>query len=271
VRDVVVCVGTEFREGSHPLLDEALAGNVDGGDGHALLLYPSDRAVPLRTYLGTAAAGGDESSKEGAGDDGRRRNGATGDIDIDDCNGNGKGKGNILVVVDGTWAQTQSMVRRSRVTLDGLPNVMFDEETDSLFDSLRREPARHCTSTLEAVSRAIRMLPSPTNSGGGNGAGEKAADALERSLAAMVEGQLGFALDRDRSRPRYARSGRGGNDAPGSERGGAGAGGSHRSRSGGARKAISRRLRTSLGIPRAKTAEEVEAERVRFVYVAHLG
>jgi len=159
------------------------------------------------------------------------------------------------VVVDGTWAQTQSMVQNSYQTLWKLPNVLFDEATDSVFDALRQEPVEHCTSTLEAVSRALRLLGTSSNSNQKDRI-NAATNALEDSLRAMVDGQLRFALDRKVAKPRYARR----VNATDSKRE------ARRSR-----KAVSRRRRAELRLPEPKTQEELEQERIRFVYVAHMG
>jgi len=166
---------------------------------------------------------------------------------------------------------------------------MFDDDTDSLFDSLRQEPAKHCTSTLEAVSRAIRLLGafppldsrsrSKSSSSSSSSSSETtscvgAADALERSLKAMVDGQLKFALDQKIAKPRYFRK----NEPTGKEYGDEpnNIGKNNNSvvskrEAKRTRKMVSRSLRAGLALPQPKTKEELESERIRFVYVAHLG
>jgi len=277
IQNVAICVGTRFEHGSHPLLDQAVAmaaenennndnNNKDeneidqtnhggGSIGHALLLYPSDRAMPLQTYLEQTEHGNENSS---------------GSFSCSCSN-------NILVVLDGTWAQTQSMVQNSHPLLGNLPSVMFDDETNSLFDSLRQEPAPHCTSTLEAIARAIRLLGSGNcndngNDNGNNAAG-RAADALEQSLRAMVAGQLHFALDKDSARPRYCRK----DISDESETQTQTQTQALPNRSGSvkgtkrARKLVSRRRSAELRLAPTKTKEEIELDRIRFVYIAHMG
>ncbi len=226
LKNVAICVGTTFGKGSHPLLDEALA--MDQDNGLAVLLYPSDRAVPLQDYLQEI-----ESNQATL-----------------QQTPNATSSNTILVVVDGTWAQTQTMVQNSPTLLHELPSVMFDDKTHSLFDSLRQEPAEHCTSTLEAVARAIRLFGTPS--------GELAADALQSSLRAMVDGQLRFANDQELAKPRYYRK----EETPPvvSKR-----------QAGRTRKLVSKKLQASVSLPKAKTAEEIELDRIRFVYIAHMG
>jgi hypothetical protein len=163
---------------------------------------------------------------------------------------------------------------------------MFDDDTDSLFDSLRQEPAKHCTSTLEAVSRAIRLLGavplvsnSRSTSESGSSSSEttyaRAADALERSLKAMVDGQLNFALDQKTAKPRYCRknehTGKEYDDettANNDEQSNTTVSKREAKRT---RRMVSRSLRAGLTLSQPKTKEELEFERIRFVFVAHLG
>jgi len=258
IQNVEICVGTKFEEGSHPLLDEALGmahskGNNDtdsnNSHGHALLLYPSEGALPLQTYIETVMNTSNEPTPTKP-----TKNQTTSTNSSDET----KMSNDILVVVDGTWAQTQSMVQNSDVMLRKLPRVMFDEKTNSLFDSLRQEPAPHCTSTLEAISRSIRLLGSSTNNNN-HIKSTRGADALDQSLKAMVDGQLRFALDEDNARPRYYRKNDDENKIV------------SKREAGRTRKMVSRKLQTDLILPRAKTKEEIEFDRIRFVYIAHMG
>ena len=243
VKNVEICVGTTFEEGSHPLLDEALAmsdNNNDGNGNLGILLYPSEHAIPLQTYLETFATTtiASASSK-------------------DETTAEETRSSNILVVVDGTWAQTQTMVQNSKDTLRRLPSVMFDDQTNSLFDSLRQEPAEHCTSTLEAVARAIRLVGRASEE---RAAAVRAAIALEESLEAMVDGQLRFANDDEVAKPRYYRRNETTEVVVVSKR-----------QKGRTRKPVSKKLQAGLSLPRTKTREELEFDRIRFVYIAHMG
>jgi hypothetical protein len=161
------------------------------------------------------------------------------------------------------------MIQNSQDCLGKLPSVMFDETTHSLLDSLRREPAEHCTSTLEAVARALLLLGAyGNNQQQQQQQSASAAKFLEQSLAAMVDGQLRYALDGATARPRYYRKNETAdkhttntNKTPAASK----------RAEGRSRKTVSRRRRAELSLPRPKTAEELELERIRFVYVAHMG
>lgn len=225
-------------------MDEALAMASSGKpESHALLLYPSEEAVPLQSYLESSSL--NSISKHESSVSTKLENGSL------PSNNN-----HVLVVVDGTWAQTQSMMQNSYTTLRELPFVMFDETTNSLFDSLRQEPAPHCTSTLEAISRAIRLMGSFSNHKINS---IKAADLLETSLQAMVDGQLMFALDGTAAKPRYYRKNKEDEQLI-----------SKRAQ-GRPRKLVSRRRTAELSLPKVKTKEEIEMDRIRFIYVAHMG
>jgi len=153
------------------------------------------------------------------------------------------------------------------------PRYMFADEAESLFDPIRQEPVGHCTSTLEAVARALRIFGGGSDKGGddggvGDGGGDSAnaaiaaADALEASLRAMVEGQMRYARDASRSRPRTKNVGD--DDHCDGARGRA-ALAAPRGRK------MRRRRRAQLSLPQPPSEEEREAGRIRFIYVAHLG
>jgi len=245
IQNVAICVGTFFDETSHPLLTEALARNNGNGINtkrHALLLYPSKGALPLTTYLEQSRQLNDKAIP------------VSSRSSFNNNSNNNNNSHNILVVLDGTWTQTQSIVKNSNQTFQKLPQVMFDDATDSIFDLLRKEPAEHCTSTLEAVSRALRLL-------GGSKEVIRATDSLENSLRAMVNGQLRFALNHETARPRYFRRKQDDVKLPIE-------GTLARRR---VRKMVSRRRNAELSRFRPKTTEELELERIRFVYIAHMG
>lgn len=103
-----------------------------------------------------------------------------------------------LVVVDGTWWQAQKLLKLNPL-LQKLPHYSLSPSTPSRY-RIRREPAEHCVSTIEAVARALAEL-------------EANPDEMARVLApfdAMVEHQLAFASVRSRrhaeKRPRPERA-----------------------------------------------------------------
>ena len=61
-----------------------------------------------------------------------------------------------LVVVDGTWANARKLVGRSPL-LRGLPRLAFRPEFASNY-RIRREPAEHCLSTIEATAHVLERL-----------------------------------------------------------------------------------------------------------------
>ena len=239
LEDVTVCVGTAFgrrEDGENKPCPQALREVLDRPeeDG-AMLLYPGDAALPL-----TAASIGEVRPTKTV-DDGR----STSPNNI------------TLIVLDGTWAQTQAMYQQSPA-LHNLPTYMFVDDRTSLFDPMRQEPAGHCTSTLEAISRSLRIIAGDDDDDDDNAA-IVAADALEGSLRAMVEGQMRYANDASKSRPRTKNMGdddnvnvAGGQTEPQGRK-------------------IRRRRQAQLSLSKPLSEEEIEARRIRFIYVAHLG
>lgn len=61
-----------------------------------------------------------------------------------------------LVVVDGTWSNAKKFVQRSEL-LRNLPRVAFHPDFTSNY-RIRREPAEHCLSTIEATAHALERL-----------------------------------------------------------------------------------------------------------------
>jgi DTW domain-containing protein YfiP len=99
-----------------------------------------------------------------------------------------------LVVVDGTWWQARSLVRKNRV-LEALPRVRLRPAAPSRY-RIRREPAEHCVSTIEALAQVLGVLE------GRPGAFE----TLLRPFDAMVEAQLRYAEERRGYSVRHARA-----------------------------------------------------------------
>ncbi|HEY3497575.1 MAG TPA: DTW domain-containing protein [Polyangiaceae bacterium] len=103
-----------------------------------------------------------------------------------------------LIVIDGTWWQARKLVRKNP-ELASLPRYALDPTEPSRY-RIRREPAAHCVSTIEAIVQALGCL-------------ERDTPGLEGLLApfdAMVEHQLYFARGeraaRHLARPRRPRT-----------------------------------------------------------------
>ena len=98
-----------------------------------------------------------------------------------------------LTVIDGTWWQAQKLFKKNPF-LATLPRYAFDPGAPSRY-RIRKEPAAHCVSTIEAIVTALRVLERQ-----GDGAtladAEHRVDALLDPFDAMVEHQLRFAAER---------------------------------------------------------------------------
>ena len=142
-----------LREGYQPLL------LFPGPDAHCLddLTSPLDPAAATTTTITTTTTVGNH------GEHPRR----------------------LLVVVDGTWTQARHMVRHSPSLAAACTHVMFAAPAASAFDAVRKEPAEHCMSTLEAVARALPLLEGEPAE-----AVTEAVRFLEGSLGRLVELQL---------------------------------------------------------------------------------
>lgn len=93
-----------------------------------------------------------------------------------------------LVVLDGTWWQARKLFRQNP-ELAQLPRYGLSPSAPSRY-RIRREPALHCISTIEAVGEALALL----EPGGFD------REALLRPFDAMVEHQLHYA---ERGSPRH--------------------------------------------------------------------
>jgi DTW domain-containing protein YfiP len=101
-----------------------------------------------------------------------------------------------LVVIDGTWWQAQKLLKKNPF-LATLPRFSLSPAAPSRY-RIRREPASHCVSTIEAIVHALSVL--------------EHRDDLAPLLGpfdALVEHQLAFAREtaarRQRLRPKAAR------------------------------------------------------------------
>lgn len=105
-----------------------------------------------------------------------------------------------LVVLDGTWWQAKKLFQQNP-ELASLPRYSLSPQSPSRY-RIRREPALHCISTIEAIGEALTLLEP-------NGFDRA---ALLRPFDAMVEHQLHYAESRGarrhlahRDRPRKPR------------------------------------------------------------------
>ena len=96
-----------------------------------------------------------------------------------------KNKKVLLVMIDGTWSQARHLLRHSPAMAAACTHVKFEAEREAIIGALRREPERHCTSTLEACARMLRVVEPTAQT-------EAAAAHMEAALSAMVEAQNQF-------------------------------------------------------------------------------
>jgi len=64
----------------------------------------------------------------------------------------------LLILIDGTWPEAKRMCLQSPEIVDNCIKVQFQSESESIYDSLRTEPNKHCLSTLECCARALAYL-----------------------------------------------------------------------------------------------------------------
>ena len=104
-----------------------------------------------------------------------------------------------LVIVDGTWHQTKTLVR-DIPALRELPRYALSPTSPGRY-RIRREPSAEALSTLEATVSALQMLEPDT----------PGLDKLTSVFDSMVEGQLASAVSRDNWRQNAHRCGYGAN------------------------------------------------------------
>jgi len=108
----------------------------------------------------------------------------------------------LLILVDGTWAEAKRMIMQSPDLVRSCRQVQFTSDHESLYpSSLRKEPEKHCLSTLESCAHALTLLE-PCS--------ERATESktfLEGSMRCMVEKRMQVSESRERA-PRFARAGK---------------------------------------------------------------
>ncbi len=90
----------------------------------------------------------------------------------------------LLILIDGTWAEARRMIMQSPDLMDQCQQVEFTSENESMYNVIRKEPEKHCLSTLEACARALVLLE-PTSK-----QATEAKTTLEESMRYMIEKRL---------------------------------------------------------------------------------
>jgi len=105
----------------------------------------------------------------------------------------------LLILIDGTWGEAKRMIMQSPELIKNCQQIQFQSETESIYpDSLRKEPEKHCLSTLESCAHTL-MLLEPSS--------ERATESkmfLEGSMKCMVDKRMSVSESRNRE-PRFAK------------------------------------------------------------------
>ena len=108
----------------------------------------------------------------------------------------------LLIIIDGTWAEAKRMIKESPTLVAMCQQVQFTADYESIYDIVRKEPEKHCISTLEACSHALTLLEPEERRGG------EAKEWLEGSMKYMVETKMNVHdLRNGTPEPRFARPG----------------------------------------------------------------
>eukprot|EP00569_Conticribra_weissflogii_P014438 CAMPEP_0171414700 /NCGR_PEP_ID=MMETSP0880-20121228/37991_1 /TAXON_ID=67004 /ORGANISM="Thalassiosira weissflogii, Strain CCMP1336" /LENGTH=240 /DNA_ID=CAMNT_0011932729 /DNA_START=509 /DNA_END=1231 /DNA_ORIENTATION=+ len=70
----------------------------------------------------------------------------------------------LLILVDGTWAEAKRMIMQSPQLTSRCQQIQFTSSYTSIYDVIRKEPEKHCISTLEACAHALTFLEPGTKS-----------------------------------------------------------------------------------------------------------
>ena len=119
---------------------------------------------------------------------------------VDDAQNILRDKEHLLVLIDGTWSEAKGIMMRSPDVINICQQVQFESESESIYPiELRKEPKKHCISTLESCANALIHLEHSA---------EKAIEVkkfLEGSMMCMVEKRISYSEWRNRTAPRFSR------------------------------------------------------------------
>jgi len=106
-------------------------------------------------------------------------------------------KEQLLILIDGTWAEARGVYMRSLELMSMCQQIQFQSDAESIYpEELRKEPQKHCLSTLESCAHALKLLES-------DGAVE-AKMMLEGAMQCMVDKRMSVSEERNRE-PRFSR------------------------------------------------------------------
>ena len=92
------------------------------------------------------------------------------------------------------------MIVQSPTLVDICQEVQFAADNESIYDVVRKEPEKHCISTLEACALSLMLLEPRAESA------KEAKKFLEGSMRYMVETKMRVSTSRDLE-PRFTRPG----------------------------------------------------------------
>jgi DTW domain-containing protein YfiP len=110
----------------------------------------------------------------------------------------------LLILIDGTWAEARRMMLQSPTLVEKSQQVQFTADYESIYDVVRKEPEKHCISTLEACAHALTLLEPDKSK-------DRASEAkkyLEDSMRDMVDTKRRIhEIRNDTPEPRFTRPG----------------------------------------------------------------
>ncbi|CAJ1954723.1 unnamed protein product [Cylindrotheca closterium] len=112
-----------------------------------LLLFPGDDAISLDGFGNLE----DDESKQEA-------NMVDMDANLIQTLQEIRKQDNLLIVMDGTWAEAKRMALGSEDLVNACQQVQFTAPASCLYDAIRKEPEGHCLSTLEACAQSLVLL-----------------------------------------------------------------------------------------------------------------
>jgi DTW domain-containing protein YfiP len=107
-----------------------------------------------------------------------------------------KSEHQLLILIDGTWSQAKNMIKQSPELVNCCRPIQFQSESDSLYDTVRKEPQKHFVSTLEACAQALIFLEPDQE------VANEAKQYLEGSMKMMVHTKKRMREEED-SKPRF--------------------------------------------------------------------
>lgn len=106
----------------------------------------------------------------------------------------------LLILIDGTWAEARRMIMQSKRLMASCQQIQFTADYDSIYDVVRKEPEKHCISTLEACAHALTLLEPDDK------IAMEAKQYLEGAMQFMVDTKVNVYNNRN-PEPRFTRPG----------------------------------------------------------------